>query len=253
MTGSAAAGSVWGGRAVAASGRVGGGETAKAAATSRGHLSVARTEPETAEVAGRDFSTAPSVETGPTIASLEDLAALAETNRDSLMRVSIRRYLRLVRIVPGRLEVGLTPEAPKNLVGDLMRRIHQWTGVRWVVTVSSGEGQKTLDEAVADRRARLLAEAEADPEVVAVLAAFPGAKVVDVRLRGDAEADAEKAELATELPRDGVLEDDLYDDPAGYTVDPDIEIEAEIAGEGDPGRDPEDPGFDPQGLQEERP
>ena len=181
------------------------------------------------------------------IGSLEALVALSEARRDSLMTVSIRRYLKLVRIEPGRLEVALTPEAPLTLISDLTRRLHDWTGKRWVVTVSNAEGGQTLDEAVTRRRDTLLADAETDPEVAAVLAAFPGAKVVDVRLRGDAEAAAEKAEIAAlSLSASGALagpgaDDDILDAP---TENPDDDFGG-TPYEPDPGvGDPDDDGDD---------
>ena len=151
------------------------------------------------------------------IATLEQLVALAESKRDSLMTVSIRRYLRLVKLVPGRLEVALTPEAPRTLITDLTRKLHDWTGRRWVVTISNGEAKPTLDEVATARRNTLLLDAESDPEVAAILASFPGAKVVDVRLRGDAEAAAEEAALVSD-----VVEDDILVDPSELSDDDDI-------------------------------
>lgn len=151
------------------------------------------------------------------IATLEQLVALAESKRDSLMTVSIRRYLRLVKLVPGRLEVALTPEAPRTLITDLTRKLHDWTGRRWVVTISNGEAKPTLDEVATARRNTLLLDAESDPEVAAILASFPGAKVVDVRLRGDAEAAADEAALVSD-----VVEDDILVDPSELSDDDDI-------------------------------
>ena len=187
-------------------------------------------------------------EAGIVIGSLEALVALSEEKRDSLMTVSIRRYLKLVRIEPGRLEVALTSEAPLTLISDLTRRLHDWTGKRWVVTVSNADGGQTLDQAATQRRDTLLADAETDPEVAAVLAAFPGAKVVDVRLRGDAEAAAAKAEIAAlPLSAAGALagpgaDDDILDaapedigddDPGETSYEPN-------PGVGDPGDDDDD-------------
>ena len=140
-----------------------------------------------------------------TIAGIDALAKLAEDRRDSLMRVSIRRYLRPVRFQPGRIEVGLAEGAPGTLIGDLTKRLHVWTGQRWVVTVSSAGGEPTLDEREAQKRASLIDDAAADPEVAAILASFPGAKITNVTLRSESEDDAETA-IAT-------AGDDFTDDP----------------------------------------
>lgn len=148
----------------------------------------------------------------PAIGSIEALARLAEERRDSLMRVSIRRYLRPVRFQPGRIEVALTDEAPQTLIGDLMKRLHLWTGHRWVVTVTSG-GEPTLDERDAQRRASLIDDAASDPEVAAVLAAFPGAKITNVTVRSATDED----EVAAPAIEAG--DDDFLGDPDEFLDD----------------------------------
>ena len=132
-----------------------------------------------------------------TIGNIEALARLAEDRRDSLMRVSIRRYLRPVRFQPGRIEVALAPEAPGTLIGELTKRLHLWTGQRWVVSIASTGGEPTLDEREAKMRATLIDDAANDPEVAAILASFPGAKITNVTLRGEPEDDVETAIAAT--------------------------------------------------------
>ena len=133
----------------------------------------------------------------------------AEEKRDSLMQASLRRYIRPVKIEPGRIEVALTEGAPRTLPGDLQRRLLEWTGRRWTVTISSAEGGPTIEETVAARHDALVSDATADPEVAAILAQFPGAKVIDVRLRGEALA-AEAATLSlSEAPRETDGTDDV--------------------------------------------
>lgn len=127
-------------------------------------------------------------------ASLRDLDKLAGERRDSRMKAWVRRYLRLVRMEPGRIEIELADGAPVVLSGELTKKLFDWTGMRWVVTVTAKGGSETLEEEDAARRARLIAEAEADPEVAAILAALPGAKVREVRLRGEPEVEIEEAD-----------------------------------------------------------
>ena len=132
----------------------------------------------------------PAIEADAMPASLRDLEKLAGERRDSRMKAWIRRYLRLVRMEPGRIEIELAGGAPVTLSGELTKKLFEWTGLRWVVTVAGKGGGQTLEEVDAARRAQLIAEAEADPEVAAILAALPGAKVREVRLRGEPEPEA---------------------------------------------------------------
>jgi DNA polymerase-3 subunit gamma/tau len=124
---------------------------------------------------------APSAAATVALAKFEDLVALAAEKRDLQTRSALERDVRLVRFETGRLEVALEPNASKAIVGELARKISQWTGQRWMVVVSAEQGQPTIREQNEARRAELERGVQADPLVKAVLARFPGAQIVAVR------------------------------------------------------------------------
>ncbi|MEN0000639.1 MAG: DNA polymerase III subunit gamma/tau [Pseudomonadota bacterium] len=125
------------------------------------------------------------------IGSLEDIVALCDQHRDPLLKVNIRRCLRPVSIEPGRLTIGLTDDAPQSLLGDLSKKLQDWTGARWMVSIARDADTPTLDEREQSRKNALVTDAAKDPEISRILQDFPGAKIVDVRLKGAAsEADA---------------------------------------------------------------
>ena len=123
------------------------------------------------------------VEAAPSVPvrSLEDIATLADANRDIAFKVKLRNCVRLVAIEPGRIEVSLTEDAPKILLNDMTTRLKAWTGRNWFVSVSREEGGPTLAEVEAGRRESVLMDARADPAVAAILKRFPGARIIDVR------------------------------------------------------------------------
>jgi DNA polymerase-3 subunit gamma/tau len=138
------------------------------------------------------------------IRSLEDIVALAEKHRDGLIKAQIKRSVRPVRIEAGRLDVSLTDDAPRTLLNDLAARLQTWTGMRWVVTLSREEGGRTLGEDETERRETAFTDARSDPAVAAILARFPGSKIIDVRLPSTPEAD----DAETETPPDPGGDDD---------------------------------------------
>ena len=123
----------------------------------------------------------PAAQPGPTIRSLEDIVALADQHRDGLMKAQIRQCVRPVRIEPGRLDVSLTEDAPRTLLNDLGTRLQSWTGMRWMVVVSSRDAGPTLAERTRDERERKLRQAAGEPQVRRLLDCFPGAEIVEVR------------------------------------------------------------------------
>jgi len=115
------------------------------------------------------------------VGRFEDLVALATERRDLVIKTALERDVRLVRFEDGKLEVALEPGAARTLVGELSRKLSQWTGRRWMVVVSAEQGAPTVKAQADARRAELVRGIAADPLVQAVLTRFPGAEIVDVR------------------------------------------------------------------------
>jgi len=86
-----------------------------------------------------------------------------------------------VRFEDGRLEIALEASARKTLVGDLSKKLSDWTGRRWMVVVSAEAGAPSVRAQTEQRKAELKNDVRGDPLVQAVLARFPGAEIVDVR------------------------------------------------------------------------
>lgn len=136
------------------------------------------------------------------VKSLADIAALADANRDIAFKVLVKRCVRLVRIEPGRIDVSLTDDAPKMLLNDLTSKLRAWTGRNWLVSLSKEEGSKTLAEMETTKRENAFSDARSDPAVAAILARFPGAKIIDVRIPDVPEAEGADADLPVEPAAD---------------------------------------------------
>ncbi|WP_192249939.1 DNA polymerase III subunit gamma/tau [Mesorhizobium silamurunense] len=136
------------------------------------------------------------------VESLADIAALADANRDIAFKVILKRCVRPVRIEPGRLDVSLTDDAPKMLLNDLTAKLRAWTGRNWLVSLSKEEGGQTLAEMETTKRENAFSDARSDPTVAAILARFPGAKIIDVRIPEVPEADEAAADLPVESAPD---------------------------------------------------
>ncbi|MBB1248956.1 DNA polymerase III subunit gamma/tau [Rhizobium sp. G21] len=145
-------------------------------------------------------SPAPKADDAPKInlRSLADVAQLAGDKRDMKLKAQLRQFVRPVRMEPGKIELALSPDAPKSLVGELSTRLREWTGQHWLVVISREPGGLTLVEAEAKERDDRVADARADPDVAAILARYPGAKITDVRVTAAPDDDNEDAVAADE-------------------------------------------------------
>ena len=136
------------------------------------------------------------------LASLADCAAMAGEKRDIRLKVEIERQMRLVRFEPGRIEFQPVEGADPDLAGRLGRKLSEWTGTRWIVSVSRTEGRPTLHEEREANQRQLFSDAKAEPTVAALLSAFPGAKVVDVRMTAVEDAPLDMAPVEDEIDPD---------------------------------------------------
>ncbi len=142
------------------------------------------------------------------IRDLNDIVNLAGNKRDLQFKVLVKNFVRLVSIGQNRMEIALTEHAPKTLATDMAQRLLDWTGERWMVSVARDGGGQTVAEVETARREELVTDARADPDVAAILAKFPGAKIIDVRIT----TPDDDADMEMQMPDPGVDSGDLDDD-----------------------------------------
>lgn len=130
--------------------------------------------------------------------SFDQVVELIREKRDMKLLYEVEQGLRLVRYAPGRIEFQPTPEAPRDLAAQLGARLQMWTGARWGVSVVNEGGAPTIAETRDETRRMAEAEAMENPLVQAVLAAFPGARIAEIRTP-EAMAAAAEAEALPEV------------------------------------------------------
>ena len=173
-------------------GGVGGGTRAALAVVPRTAPPPVRTAPEARSAAATASLAAQApAQPAPTarLERLEDVVALAAAKRDVSLKTALENDVHLVRFDEGSIEFSLAPEASPALPQQLMRKLGEWTGQRWVVALSRDPGAPSLHQQAAAREKEKRSGIEADPLVRSVLAAFPGARIVKVR-QPDAEPEA---------------------------------------------------------------
>ncbi len=115
----------------------------------------------------------------------EDLIFLAEDKRDVQIKTFLRRHIRLVGFEDKRMEFSVAGNPPPSFISVLQQKLKLWTGQRWNLIISRKEGAPSLEEVDQAEEKNKFATALADPAVEAIMAKFPGAKVVDVVIRED--------------------------------------------------------------------
>jgi DNA polymerase-3 subunit gamma/tau len=121
----------------------------------------------------------------PNPKSFTEIVALFEARREARLVHHLMHHVHEVRCEPGLIEFRTQTKAPPDLAPRLGDLLSQWTGRRWIATVSSAAGKPTLNEQKAAKGDELRSQAENNPLVQAILKTFPGAKLDAVRRKGE--------------------------------------------------------------------
>jgi DNA polymerase III subunit gamma/tau len=121
----------------------------------------------------------------PNPKSFTEIVALFEARREARLVHHLMHHVHEVRCEPGLIEFRTQPKAPPDLAPRLSELLSQWTGRRWIATVSSAAGKPTLNEQKAAKGDELRSQAENNPLVQAILKTFPGARLDAVRRKGE--------------------------------------------------------------------
>jgi DNA polymerase-3 subunit gamma/tau len=111
----------------------------------------------------------------------DDLGRLAEARRDIVLKLDLERYARPISFRTGAVVFEAAPGAPANLSQRLAARLKEWTGKTWLVATEGAGGGETAAERQKRAHARAREEALAEPFIQAVLAAFPGTEILEIR------------------------------------------------------------------------
>ena len=127
----------------------------------------------------------PEASLGSEVTCLEDIVVLAERHREMELRHWLVTDVHLVRFSPGHIEIRQNENMFGNMAGTLGERLQDWTGARWMVSLSDKAGEPTLEEQAQARAAAKLRAAADDPLVRQVLKNFPDAEISGLREDGE--------------------------------------------------------------------
>ena len=117
----------------------------------------------------------------PNPQSFEQVVALIGEKREIGLQMDVERFVKPVSFKPGAIVYESVEGAPIELARKLAGRLKEWTGRTWLIAANGQGGGETLIEQQKKARAAERAAVEADPFVVAVLKAFPGATLGEIK------------------------------------------------------------------------
>jgi len=93
-----------------------------------------------------------------TISSFEDLIKLSSEKREVHLKYDLEKNVNLIKFSQGKIDISLNESLDKNFVRSLSEKLFEWTGNRWVITLTKERGQMTYLEQQNIKKKQILNE-----------------------------------------------------------------------------------------------
>ena len=113
------------------------------------------------------------------------LVALFERHNEASIVFQLNDNAHLESFAPGRLDIRLKKQAPKELTGRMIGLLKEWTGENWIISLTTEQGDDTLYEQDQEAERQLRERLMKNPLIKAVLEQFSGAKISDIKKKAD--------------------------------------------------------------------
>ena len=114
------------------------------------------------------------------IRSFSSLIDLAEKNKEMELKFDLERNVKLSKFEQGKIEISFNENLNKNFIKKLSYCLNQWTGQRWIITLSKDNNLKTFHEQKIEKKQNKLEEEKNSEVYKEVLKFFPDSELIDV-------------------------------------------------------------------------
>ena len=80
------------------------------------------------------------------ISSIEELILLLSRKKEIQLKYDLENNVNLIKFSKGKIDISFNENLDKNFVRNLSQKLLEWTGTRWVITLTKKMGQKTFSE-----------------------------------------------------------------------------------------------------------
>ncbi len=114
------------------------------------------------------------------ISSFEDLIKLAEKKKEMELKYDLERNVKLSKFEDGKIDISFNENLNKNFIKKLSQSLFEWTGKRWIISLSKEENLRTFHQEKLEKKERILTNEKNNKLSREVLKIFPDANLIDV-------------------------------------------------------------------------
>ena len=114
------------------------------------------------------------------INSLDDLINIAEREKEIELKFDLERNVRLVKFSNGKIDIAFNERLSKDFIKKLTSKLLEWTGHRWIITLSKDIGDQTIYEKKDEVKKKLFEDAKKTEVYQRIKKLFPDAELSNV-------------------------------------------------------------------------
>ena len=114
------------------------------------------------------------------ILNFEDLIYLSAEKKEVELKYDLEKNVNLIKFSDGKIDISFNENLAKNFVKNLSEKLLEWTGRRWLITLTKAPGQKTFSEMQSIKKTELIQNGKNHEIYKKFKNIFPDAELIDI-------------------------------------------------------------------------
>ena len=133
----------------------------------------------------KDFSKNNEEKTNLEVTNFQDLIDLANKEREIELKYDLERNVKLVSFNKGKIDISFNEKLNKSFIKNLTEKLLQWTGERWIISLSKNSDVKSLYEKDLELKSKEIQEFKKSTLAKDLETAFPDARLVEIKKKSE--------------------------------------------------------------------
>ena len=112
--------------------------------------------------------------------SFDQLLNLCNEKKEIKLKYELEKNVNLVHFENNRIEISFNDNLDKNFIKDLSLKLFEWTGDRWIITLSKSKGELSIKDKQKNKKIKNINSAKQSKLYKNLIEKFPDADLIDV-------------------------------------------------------------------------
>ena len=115
------------------------------------------------------------------ISSFQDLIDKTNKEKEIELKYDLERNVKLVNFNKGKIDISFNEKLNKNFIKNLTEKLLQWTGERWIISLSKNADAKSIFEKNLENKNNEIEKFKKSSTAHEIENIFPDAKLIDIK------------------------------------------------------------------------